>query len=177
MSALNSLTNVGFNSNDAGILGQLERGVVTLAQTTPGSGLGTISFDLLGFRSIDGFNCCTDTFSFSANGSTIFTGVFPLGSGSGGDSFTGPAGTTVTGSGSSRTITIPIALLAGVNSFDFTYGNLQGFGDEAWGLDNVRITAQVGAVVPEPASWALMIAGFGLLGGRVRRRSAKVAFG
>jgi len=28
----------------------------------------------------------------------------------------------------------------------------------------------VGASVPEPASWALMIAGFGLAGGALRRR-------
>ena len=30
--------------------------------------------------------------------------------------------------------------------------------------------------VPEPAAWALMIAGFGLAGSAMRRRSAKVAF-
>jgi hypothetical protein len=33
------------------------------------------------------------------------------------------------------------------------------------------------AVVPEPASWALMIAGFGLVGAAMRRRSVRVAFG
>lgn len=32
------------------------------------------------------------------------------------------------------------------------------------------------APVPEPASWAMMIGGFGLLGAAVRRRSAKIAF-
>jgi hypothetical protein len=34
---------------------------------------------------------------------------------------------------------------------------------------------QVGGAVPEPASWALMIAGFGLVGGMMRRRSDVVA--
>jgi hypothetical protein len=31
------------------------------------------------------------------------------------------------------------------------------------------------AAVPEPASWAMMISGFGLVGGAMRRRPAKVA--
>jgi hypothetical protein len=29
--------------------------------------------------------------------------------------------------------------------------------------------------VPEPASWAMMIAGFGLIGGAMRRRAAATA--
>lgn len=35
------------------------------------------------------------------------------------------------------------------------------------------VTAE--AVIPEPASWAMMIAGFGLVGGAVRRRTAHAA--
>ena len=39
----------------------------------------------------------------------------------------------------------------------------------------IEAPASVGAV-PEPASWAMMVAGFGLVGGAVRRRSmARVA--
>jgi hypothetical protein len=34
----------------------------------------------------------------------------------------------------------------------------------------------VGGAVPEPASWALMIAGFGLVGSAMRRRVAKVTY-
>jgi hypothetical protein len=37
--------------------------------------------------------------------------------------------------------------------------------------------ATVAGAVPEPASWALMIAGFGLVGAAMRRRSVRVAFG
>jgi len=33
-----------------------------------------------------------------------------------------------------------------------------------------------GAAVPEPATWAMMIAGFGLAGGMLRRRSYRLAF-
>ena len=50
-------------------------------------------------------------------------------------------------------------------------------GDNDSGLDNVRITGEV-AAVPEPASWALMLAGFGAIGGAMRsRRKAAVSFG
>jgi hypothetical protein len=35
---------------------------------------------------------------------------------------------------------------------------------------------QAPGAVPEPASWAMMLAGFGLVGGMMRRRSIKVAF-
>jgi hypothetical protein len=43
--------------------------------------------------------------------------------------------------------------------------------------DNVRLFASVPtAGIPEPASWALMIAGFGLVGGGLRRRVAKLTY-
>ena len=38
-------------------------------------------------------------------------------------------------------------------------------------LDNVSVQG-----VPEPATWGLVILGFGAVGGSMRRRSAKVAF-
>ena len=52
----------------------------------------------------------------------------------------------------------------------------QGGSDEAWGLDNLKIygTLATGAV-PEPATWALLILGFGAVGGAMRKRS-QVAF-
>lgn len=47
-------------------------------------------------------------------------------------------------------------------------------------VDYVQVydTATITAPVPEPATWAMMIAGFGLVGGamRYRRGSAKIAF-
>ena len=58
-------------------------------------------------------------------------------------------------------------------------GGWQGGGDEGWGIDSLSLTydGRVGGVVPEPESWALMIAGLGLAGAalRSRRRSAAVA--
>ena len=47
-------------------------------------------------------------------------------------------------------------------------------GGGGFSLDNVTLN---GAAVPEPASWAMMIGGFGLLGAAMRRRTAaKVSF-
>jgi len=43
---------------------------------------------------------------------------------------------------------------------------------ENFALDNVRFGGA--AAVPEPASWAMMIAGFGLIGGNMRRQTRKL---
>ena len=41
---------------------------------------------------------------------------------------------------------------------------------------NFRFTAVTPAAVPEPATWAMMIGGFGLAGGALRRRATSVTF-
>ena len=56
----------------------------------------------------------------------------------------------------------------------------QGGGDEAWGIDKLNITfdGRFGqGAIPEPATWAMMIAGFGLMGAALRRvrRSGRAA--
>jgi hypothetical protein len=51
------------------------------------------------------------------------------------------------------------------------FGNAtQAFEDERFGIDNVSVTG-----VPEPASWALMILGFGSAGAVLRRRKGALA--
>jgi hypothetical protein len=66
-------------------------------------------------------------------------------------------------------------------TFEFSRAGT-GFGRSPYFLlDGVSVTAQAapdpgpGAAVPEPATWALMIAGFGLAGASLRRRRAVVA--
>lgn len=46
--------------------------------------------------------------------------------------------------------------------------------DSAVGLSEVRF--ETAAAVPEPATWAMMIGGFGLVGGAMRRRQVRVVF-
>jgi hypothetical protein len=50
---------------------------------------------------------------------------------------------------------------------------LQVFADEVW-IDNVEfVRTNVSSLVPEPATWAMMIAGFGLAGVGLRRSRAQ----
>jgi hypothetical protein len=44
-----------------------------------------------------------------------------------------------------------------------------------FGLDNLRFTTANVAAVPEPSTWALLIAGFGLVGGSMRRAPRRTA--
>jgi len=56
-----------------------------------------------------------------------------------------------------------------------TEGLVLEWGPDAFnvGIDNVRI--DVSGVIPEPATWAMMIAGFGIVGPAARRRRALTA--
>lgn len=53
-------------------------------------------------------------------------------------------------------------------------GNSGSYARGAPGLDNVSLTAE--SAVPEPATWAMMIAGFGLVGSAMRRRKIAMSF-
>ena len=80
--------------------------------------------------------------------------------------------------GSTPTLFPGHAMLA-VNSAYFSDGIVLGWGPDGYdtGLDNIAFDVRaIGAVggVPEPASWALMIGGFGLVGGAMRRRGGLV---
>ena len=143
---------------------------------------GTIMFNLLGYGTLDGVNCCTDTLTVDLNGTTILQMAYNLGGA--GDNVVYVGSPTITnytsGSpslyngtalGGSLDAMLGATFLAGSNTLTFTYsGTAQGLGDEAWGLD--RVTA---GAVPEPATWAMLITGFGMVGFAARRRSAAIA--
>jgi hypothetical protein len=48
-------------------------------------------------------------------------------------------------------------------------------GPDSWAAVNLLRTPPVVSPVPEPATWAMMIAGFGLIGSAIRRRRGKLA--
>jgi hypothetical protein len=166
-------------------------GSISFTAASPIAQAGSLSFNLDGFASLDGVNAYEDDFLLSLNGSPLLNLSYNLGGGGMNVVFANPNGATITGGatgffqGGQLQIALPVALLAGANAFTFAYsspgpanGNGQGVGDEAWGVSNVLLTAQVGSAVPEPQSWALMIVGFGAVGGtmRYRRRRTTVSF-
>ena len=63
-------------------------------------------------------------------------------------------------------------------AINFTGQTNQGLGDESFGLDNVSVTGVLSPVsaAPEPASWALMIAGVGMIGLAFRQARRKHGF-
>jgi len=58
--------------------------------------------------------------------------------------------------------------------FEDIYGASDDFNDLVFSFSNTIAAAAPG--VPEPASWAMMIAGFGMVGGALRARARKVQF-
>lgn len=150
--------------------------VVLISPGASAPGGATLTFDLLGYLSVDGANCCTDFFNLTINGTLVFQGGFDMGGGgSNFINFIDPGVTIVSttsfgGFGGGLTqFSVAHTLLAGANTYLFDYGVMQGLGDEGWGLDNIRITADITpADVPEPMTLSLL--GAGLLGLGVARR-------
>lgn len=138
---------------------------------------GTLSFELAGYKTLDGVNCCTDTLTVLLNGTTLLSAAYNLGGGGTNTVFSGSPTVTFYSSGSPTNyngtaagglidITLGAAFHAGSNTLTFSYtGADQGLGDEAFGINSVSATA-----VPEAATWALMVTGFGLVGVAARRR-------
>lgn len=140
-----------------------------------GSGSGNISFEIQGYLSLDGSNCCTDTLSFYNDSNLLFQGTFNLGGGGTDIVFANPNGATFSATnfgffnGGVLNVSIPVNFTAGNHVLTFDYsGSPQGLGDEGWGLNN--ITVEGVAAVPEPETYAMLLVGLGLLGFTASRR-------
>lgn len=148
------------------------------------AGSGILQFVINGFASLDGQNSYEDDLSVSVNGTTIFSGTFDLGGGGNNVVYTGGPGTTANTSGVSffgggtLSVATPVTVLNGLNTVTFTYASLsgngfagfQGTGDEAWAVSSGSVTS----AVPEPSTWAMLMAGFAGLTLMLRRRSRRL---
>ena len=81
-------------------------------------------------------------------------------------------GGTITGFSSLTPFGATAGFVAGINRLDFTLNNIDG--PDAFQVAGLTVTAAPTGTVPEPASWALMVAGFGLVGFGIRRRSRTI---
>lgn len=145
----------------------------------------TLNFVLSGFKSLDGFNSYQDVFTLTINSAEMYSGSFNLGGGGTSSTSFGSGtavtlnehgvnpGTNIGWNGGTTTVTgLKFNLLQGHNTFLFAYsapgilnGGGQGLGDEGWGVKSAMVSA-----VPEPATYAMMLAGLGLIGTIARRR-------
>jgi len=131
----------------------------------------SFSFQLQGFNTVDGLNSWADAFSLRVNGTEIAGGLFNLGGGGVNLPFGGNTPAVINEAAKTVTFSnLAINLLQGTNTFSFTYtpmlGGNQGVADEAWKLNSATISA----AVPEPESYAMLLAGLGLMGAVARRR-------
>jgi len=158
-------------------------------------GAATLTFELVGYNTIDGWNnCCTDIFTLSVNSNSTIVGSYCLnggcGGGGGGSNLTlsSPASTSVVVNTPAKTVDfiVPINLINGTNTITFAYqspysynggayGNLtnlagpQGLSDEGWGINSASVTT-----TPVPA--AIWLTGSALAGlGVFFRRKPKFA--
>ena len=140
-----------------------------------GSGAGNITFEIQGYLSLDGSNCCTDTFSLYNDSDLLFQGTFNLGGGGTDIVFANPNGATYSAvnfgffGGGLLNVSIPVNFTAGNHVLTFDYaGGAQGLGDEGWGLNSVTVEGV--SAVPEPETYAMLLAGLGMVGFMARRR-------
>lgn len=157
-------------------VGPLNGGALTYSLTSKGSHEAILTFDLLGYGTVDGNNRHADTFNLAINGVKVFAGGFNMGGG--GDTFvtTSEEATILSTVSNGRhqggltQFRVVFPLLSGTNTIVFNYGPMQGLADEGWGLRNLAVTADT-SPLPEPTTVFLLGIGVVVLGGcRVVRK-------
>jgi hypothetical protein len=146
--------------------------------------IGKLDFTLAGYKTLDGLatqgETWSDKFTLSLNGSLVGTGYFRLGGG-GDSSWAGTGTWTCTTCGIAQTntggtVTFSDVELSGLkanakNTIEFQYSGIHeetGISNESW-----QITTAVVTPVPEPETYAMMLAGLCLMGAIARRRQEK----
>jgi hypothetical protein len=174
-------------------LGQFSNDMVTLnLGSIDDHSLITAEFDLFIIRSWDGNTNYNgwgpDYWSLTADGATLLNTTFSHGPN---QAFPGTAGIdeypAMTGAVEVNTLgytwgdqlnsvyhlTFSFAHSSPTLSLTFAGSNLQGVGDEAWGLDNVSVSSVSTASVPEPGLLTMLGIGFLCLGGLLAIRKRK----
>jgi PEP-CTERM motif len=155
-------------------------GVVTTT-VNAGAGAGEVSFQLQGYTTLDGDNGYIDIFHLSLNGTEIFSGTWDMGGGGTDRILLNTLGATVSHSGRTVDVSVPVTLQGGTNTLTFAYDSpstfegtsrsaFQGLGDEGWGINSITVTGA--APVPEPQTYALFLAGLAMLGTALGRRQS-----
>jgi hypothetical protein len=144
----------------------------------------TLAFSLAMWDSID---YPTDTFQVTANGTFVinegFGNYFPASGSEGpgtrltpatnGD-FTDPQYGYNSGfRDSARAVSITFAHSAPAGVLTFQFPNSQSAPDESFGIDNILVSTNAVAAIPEPSTYALMLAGLGIVGWAARRRKSR----
>lgn len=165
----------GSGSASAGLFpstGITSPGQISWTFTSSSAGQGTFGFQIAGYLSLDGNNCCTDSLSVLVNGNEVFAGAFSLGGGGNNVVTNNPSNASWQSSAPENSTTwngglldvsgILIALNQGSNTIDFIYsGDYQGLGDEGWALNSANVIT----TVPVPgAAWLFGTAFLSLLG-------------
>ncbi len=153
--------------------------------TEPGTVTGHLVFDAAGTdvhatgvyfdsatRSIDGYQ----GYNF-LNGAQVFSNLFTIAA----DGTVSAANLYLTNTASYANIAktwIQLNAFGGYNNFEQDYTGYFNGGyftavENQGGFNGVTFSA---APVPEPAAWAMLTIGFGLIGGAIRRRKAIVSF-
>ncbi len=151
---------------------------------TSGFGKVTVSFDLYAIDGLDGDNF----FSFDADGTNYLNASFSNFVYT--QSYGGPNSPAGTGSDPNAVDrfgypfqfgdrTYRMSFLVPVSSQNTTFrlgGRASSYGGGAFGVDNFKVVGMSVGAVPEPATWAMLLVGFGLVGGAMRSdRRRKVA--
>jgi PEP-CTERM motif len=197
--ATNLVTNGGFESgaynNNAGGYDQITAGGTDLAGWTVGNsiawGLSPTDINVhggVGYVELTGvgtnypnYGSISQTLSTQAGRTYNFSVFSTLLNGGGFNVFAGGSAVTLAGSYGAYSGAGGTSWGQLTGSFKATSAatvlSIQGTGSPTYviGLDDVSVTAVGGGAVPEPASWALMITGFGLAGATLRRRRALTA--
>jgi hypothetical protein len=159
-------------------------GVFDLSFEAPEAGLASFAFTVRGFNTLDGADVISnerrldDRLTLKIDLENILVSSYNLGGGGGNVAFLAPDDYHATvesaciGCGGTARVTFTAPVLAGLNtlSFAFSSENPEGFDNESWAIEDLRV-ADGASAVPEPAAWALMLLGFGGMGLSLRRRS------